>query len=137
MKTVIAANIVSTLFGIPLTSLVFYFFGTTIMNVLGVPGAIDWTKLPLMQKIMMTITLNNLLHLPFSEWSLPCMISAMVLCIPFFFVSVWLEYSVGRRLLGKEQKGSVCRWAWIANACSYTFILIVLGIRLLWTLISG
>lgn len=145
LKAVITANVVSTLFGIPLTSVAFYLFGTTIMHVWGAPSAIDWTRLPLIQKIVMTITLSGLLHLPFSglltaplsDWSLSRLIPAMVLCIPFFFISVLLEYFVGRRFWGKEQRELVRRWAWIDNACSYTFVLIVLGIRLLWMLISG
>lgn len=136
VKAVVTANIVSTLAGIVLTSLMFY-SGGTVLKMWGVHTPV-WglEKLTLVQKLVVIVTQGGPMLLPSSlSWTL--VVSAMVLCIPSFFVSVWLEYLVGRAFFSKEHRGLVLRWAWIANACSYTFVLIVLGIRLLWMLISG
>ena len=136
VKAVVTANIVSTLAGIVLTSLMFY-SGAAVLQMWGLHTPV-WglEKLTLIQKMVVIVTQGGPLLLP-SGWSWTLLASALVLCIPSFFVSVWLEYLVGRAFFSKEQRGLVLRWAWIANACSYIFILIVLGIRLLWMSISG
>ena len=139
VKAVVIANIVSTLVGIPLTLVVFYFLGAAIMHLWGVATPVfgQWEKLTLIQKTIVIATQGGPLQLPTDVWSWTSLASAMVLCIPFFFLSVWLEYLVGRAFFSKGQRGLVLRWSWIANVCSYTFVLIVLGVRLLWMLISG
>jgi hypothetical protein len=50
--------------------------------------------------------------------------AAMVLCVPFFFMSVWLENRVARRSFNKDEWAGVMRWAWIANGVSYGLILL-------------
>lgn len=138
VKTVVAANVVSTVAGIPLILLVAMIAGIAIRQALGLEtgfgGADHWESLTLLQQLVVVVTQGPLLLSSDDKmgWSWIPLASTMVLCIPSFLVSVWLEYLVGRAFFSKEQWGSVRRWAWIANAFSYAFVLLVLGIRLLW-----
>jgi tetratricopeptide (TPR) repeat protein len=54
-------------------------------------------------------------------WMLPT--AALLLLVPFFFVSVWIEYTVARRFVGAEPK--LMSWAWKANALSYSLMAII------------
>jgi len=136
VKMVVAANVASTLVGIPFLLVVFYFAGATILQTEGINtplfGQDHWNHLTITQQAILVVTQGGPLRMPWDSWSWTSLASAMVLCIPSFFLSVWLEYLVGRAFFSKEQWGSVRRWAWIANAFSYAFVLLVLGSRLLW-----
>lgn len=50
----------------------------------------------------------------------------VLLCIPCFFASVWIEYLVANRLTKNEHPVLTKRWAWKANLLTYAPIIIAL-----------
>ncbi len=52
--------------------------------------------------------------------------ASMVLCVPFFLVSVWIEQRLAWRWERGLSVGLIKRWAWRANSATYA--LIVLGL---------
>ena len=63
------------------------------------------------------------------NWMEPA--AAMVLCVPFFFMSVWVEYaSVGFFSHGAVPNQQLLMFEWQANAMSYGLIFCGLGVRL-------
>src|SRR5262249_2389569 len=57
-------------------------------------------------------------------WMMPA--AALLLCIPFFFASVWSEYFIARRLVSPELKSQALSWAWKANQVSYALMAILI-----------
>ena len=57
------------------------------------------------------------------RWSTEVMLCWAILLVPFFLLSVWVEWWVARRMLRKEDRGLATRWAWCANIVSYALIL--------------
>ncbi len=53
-------------------------------------------------------------------------LAALVLCVPFFFVSVFMERAIVARMRRDLPQAAVRRWSWIANGTTYG--LIVLGL---------
>lgn len=45
-----------------------------------------------------------------------------VLLIPFFLLSVWVEWYAARKLLGRNERSRAAIWAWIANGVSYALL---------------
>ena len=64
------------------------------------------------------------------------MFTLMALCIPFFFLSVVVEYAVARRMIALKHDSRVWRWAIEANAISYIMIVAVLLVAL-WSIRSA
>ncbi|HEY9714669.1 MAG TPA: hypothetical protein V6C72_14475, partial [Chroococcales cyanobacterium] len=62
---------------------------------------------------------------PDLHWMIPT--AEVLLLIPFFFVSIWTENLVGRRLFTAQSPEAILHWAWTANSVSYA-ILVLLGI---------
>ena len=58
-------------------------------------------------------------------------VALMALCIPFFVLSVVIEFAVARRLIPLNYQPRVWRWAIEANLVSYVLIEAVLLITLL------
>jgi tetratricopeptide (TPR) repeat protein len=56
-------------------------------------------------------------------WMAPT--AALLLLVPFFFASVWIEYFVARRFLQSQDRQSVMSWAWKANCASYMFMALI------------
>ncbi len=56
-------------------------------------------------------------------WMVPA--AALLLLVPFFFASVWIEYRVARRMLGRDQAPRILAWAWRANMVSYILLALV------------
>jgi hypothetical protein len=48
--------------------------------------------------------------------------AAIVLCVPFYFVSVWPEILVAHRFLPEFERVQVKGWSRVANAVSYRLI---------------
>ena len=61
---------------------------------------------------------------PELAWLVPA--AALVLCVPFFFVSVLIEYSIACRILRELPKSATSQWSWRANLVTYGAI--VLGL---------
>jgi hypothetical protein len=52
--------------------------------------------------------------------------AALILCIPFYLMSVWTEGLLVRRIARVEQKPEAMRWSWRSNSASYALIAVVL-----------
>ncbi len=46
-------------------------------------------------------------------------VAALVLCVPFFFMSVFVGGFIARRLLASRAPAQVRSWSWRANLASY------------------
>jgi len=60
-------------------------------------------------------------------WMVPT--AALLLLISFFFVSVWIENLVARRLIPTQTPEAILHWAWSANAATY---LLLIMLALVW-----
>jgi hypothetical protein len=113
-----AANAVSTLAGIPVTWFVLAAIEMTITD-----GR--WQPIDTPMQAALAVFQQAAWLCPYEgalDWMIPA--AALVLCIPFFFVSVWIEYLVVRRLVANGRQ--VLRFCWWANFWSY------LGIVVFW-----
>ncbi len=125
LKLSAAANVVSTIIGIPLT---WYLLALAENEFLAwfAPSTSE-------NATLVALTLGSPWLMPMDlDRDLPWMIPAagLSLCVPFYFISVLCEALAARRLVGWSQRGDVWRWAWIANALSYLLLVGCLGIRL-------
>ncbi len=114
------ANLASTILGIPVT----WFLLVVCQMLAGGGGAYG---LGTDQSRMIAVTLQSPWLIPY-DTDLPWMIptAAAVLCVPFFFMSVFVEEMSARRFVPKESHPLLRRWSWIANSLSYGCI--VLGL---------
>jgi hypothetical protein len=128
LRMAAAANIVSTLVGIPLT------WGLLVgLQMLAGAGSAEGLDTP--RQKLLAVTLQSPWLIPYEsdlDWMIPA--AAAVLCIPFFFMSVWCENLVARRFFDRLHWVQVRRWSWQANAASYALILLFLGLQLLMVL---
>src|SRR5262249_45044779 len=121
------ANLASTLLGIPFT------YGIMVGSELALWDRIDNVVQGMMTghaNILGPKIVELLLMFPWLPpdgrdmyWMLPC--AVLILCVPFFFVSVWSENFVGRFCVATEQKQLVSQWAWKANVVSYCLMFVV------------
>jgi hypothetical protein len=136
------ANAVSTLVGIPLT------WGILFACEMGLWGALSRTSIgnsswnsPLAQVIGTIFTAPWLAPVGESgSWAVP--LAALVLLIPFFFVSVWVEQQVMKRFFRTPSaeeiqtvvlSGTTLRKAvWGANVLSYGFLFLFAVVWLVW-----
>jgi hypothetical protein len=58
------------------------------------------------------------------SWGWMILVAALTLCIPFFLMSVWVEYLAAEYLRDKVGKNALLKWAWLANSCSYGLIML-------------
>lgn len=112
-----AANAVSTLVGIPLTWIALVF--------------VEWITgggrfLPLDTSFQRFIAVfRSAAWLPPYEGELGWMIplAAIMLCVPFYLVSVVIEFAVVRRMV-TNSRNDVWRFCWRANFASYVVIIL-------------
>jgi hypothetical protein len=110
-----AANAVSTLVGIPVTW--FVLLGIEWMPYfIGIPDNAHW-------QTAIAVTTQWAWISPFGNLGITIPIAAIVLCIPFYCVSVWVEYLVARRMVPNDFR-QVRRFSWWANFWSYTAIVV-------------
>jgi hypothetical protein len=117
LKSVGWANIVSTLIGIPVTGIGIFLFQIAVMAVT------KWQPHTLMGEFV-SATVAWVEYTPY--WMVPA--SVGVVCVPFFFMSVYVERRSMEKHLAQVDGASVRRWAWQANLLSYGLIEIGLGI---------
>jgi hypothetical protein len=120
-----SANLVSTLVGIPVT------WGILVFLQLITGAGAGWGLETPLQKVL-AVTVQSPWLIPYEgdlDWMVPA--AAAVLCVPFFFMSVWCENVVARGLVEKSLRPNVWQWAWLANSLSYGLILLFLGMKLL------
>lgn len=117
------ANLVSSLAGIPIT-----WFLLVILQLAAGGGTAPGID-TLQQKIY-AVTVQSPWLIPYGgedlQWMVPT--ATAVLCVPFFFMSVWIEYLTARRYFERDRRRDVLRWAWSANALSYGFLVGLLAL---------
>ena len=129
LKLAGVANLVSTLVGIPLTWFgVALVFGSLSSRV-DMQAANGGLGADLYYLLLMPCWIN-----PRPE-SWMVVAATIILCVPFFFVSVWVEAAVVRLLAPEVASGQVKRWAWRANGITYGCICILLAGMLVFLLV--
>jgi hypothetical protein len=121
LRMATAANLVSTLVGVPVTWVLL-----VILQCAGVGGGIhglDTTAGKLISAVLQSPWLVP--HEKDFYWMVP--IAAATLCVPFFLMSVGCEYLVARRFFERTEHRRILRWAWLANAASYGMVEVVLA----------
>jgi hypothetical protein len=108
LKLAGAANLLSTLLGIPLAWLGVLALQLAVMATLP-PLRSPWILVPLYAAWLPPMTAAR-------PWLIP--LAAAALCVPCFLVSVWIEGKVALGFKGFDPV-EVRRWAWRANLCSY------------------
>jgi hypothetical protein len=119
------ANATSTLLGIPITWLVL--LG---LEILFTGGGTGYGLNTTAQKIV-AFTVQAPWLIPYEgslHWLIPA--AAIVLCIPFFFTSVYAERLVARRLATGTARSDVVRWSWRANLITYGVVVATLIVLL-------
>jgi hypothetical protein len=125
------ANAVSTLVGIPLVWALLVVIELTFSK--GGQGfGIDtfWRR-------AYAVTVQAPWLIPYESelhWMIP--LAAVVLLVPFFFASVFIERVVFRRVCSSSPE-LARRWSWMANVASYSFILAGLVVVLIVALVHG
>jgi hypothetical protein len=112
-----AANLVSTIVGIPVTWVLLVVLQLSLGG--GRAYGLDtvWTR-------VIAVTFQSPWLIPYDvnpNWMLPT--AAAVLCIPFFFMSVAVESFCARRFT-KDRRRLAWHWSWIANGITYGCIVI-------------
>lgn len=137
-----SANAVSTVVGIPLTWAILFACELGLWGEgLHTPIITSRENSPLAQIVTTILTAPWLRPVGKSErWTIP--LAALVLLIPFLFVSVWVEQQVmntffrvpnGERIKGAESDENTLRKAvWGANALSYGLLFMFVVVWLLW-----
>jgi hypothetical protein len=117
------ANAASTIGGIPVT------WALLVLPLLGVaflPDALRFLAVPFYAA-----------WLPPIEKAWPVPLAMAILCVPFFFASVFVERWVARRFLRCLGTLEVGRWSWVANLWSYGAITVALIIVTVWLYAKG
>jgi hypothetical protein len=131
IKVSAMTNAVSTIAGIPITWL---FLALPLWGI----GAIGFlSKLPkwLSFALMLPFYALWLPPMPESqEWLIP--LSALILCIPFFYASVRIETRVAGKMLKEVKSEDIRFWVWKANIYSYGFICLLLLGCMVWLLLK-
>ena len=112
------ANAVSTLLGIPITWLLL-----VALEMLFTGGGSAYGLHTTTQKIV-AFTVQAPWLIPYEgslHWLVPA--AALVLCVPFFFASVYAERFVVRRLASDAAGSAVVRWSWRANLITYGVVI--------------
>jgi len=123
------ANLVTTLIGVPMTWLLMLFVQFLAFLVgtgLDIGGRWSWIAAPFV-----------LAWLPpgveRATWWIG--MAGAGLSVPLFFVSVWIERRVGRRVLADAATKAIRRWSWWANGWSYAgLVLFWAGLGVKWYL---
>jgi hypothetical protein len=142
LRATAAANVLSTIVGIPITWLALLacemLIGITVSSI----PALDKSHSPAMQVVGFILSAAWLPPMTGNNWwAVP--LATLVLLVPFFFVSVWTEYYVMQRMLpvaateaaqeGEISRGKLARAVRDANLLSYVFLFIFVCLSLVWS----
>lgn len=126
----ITANIISTLFGIPVV------WGVLVLiEFIFLPKFLEpVAKILSPQELILNITLGAAWIAPYAKslfWAIP--VAAMFLLIPFYFISIWIEGFVLTKLFKISTEVTLVeKSCWKANLASHLFLfLFCLGILVL------
>jgi len=112
------ANLVTTLLGVPLA------WGLMLGLELVTTGGTAW-GLATPATRLAAVTLQAAWLIPYEQhlhWMVPA--ASVVLLIPSFFISIWLERWVLRRRWSERDRPTVNRTVWIANLVSYALLFV-------------
>ena len=123
LKISTLANLTSTLLGVPLTWVAGVAAEMGFMWMISGTNAKWVSALEHLQWPFLLVTAPWLGPEP-TPWML--VVASMLLCVPFFFVSVWSEALVARPLLRERSAEQIRRWAWHANLITYGGIVALL-----------
>lgn len=127
VKVTVLANLLSSLVGMLLTSIVVWLLNPTahrLMEMMYNHGAdlnAAWNSSTLFQKFAVSV-MGVIGAGPDKGTMIRIWLCWGLLLIPFFFLSVLSEWWIAKLLLKKEDKRLAKRWAWIANGVSYIAI---------------
>jgi len=117
------ANLVSTVVGIPLA-----WIAALIVELLlaGIGAGLHAVTRGYIPESVVAIAILTLAWIgPESRpWAVPA--AALVLCVPFFFASVYCERRVARRMVSPELYDRVRHWSWRAKLVRYGVIAVLL-----------
>lgn len=125
------ANAVSTLVGIPLV------WGALAAIEMAVSRGGEALGIDSFWHRVYAVTVQAPWRIPYESelhWMIP--LAAIVLLIPFFFASVFVERMVFRRFCPSFPE-LARRWSWVANGATYCFMLCGLVIMLIVALVHG
>ena len=127
IKVTAAANAISTLVGIPIS-----WFALVVLDVVTCGGG-PWQAAASSSDKILSVCRHAAWLWPIPvmkgdlEWAVP--VAALILCIPFYFASVLIEYIVLYRMVAVPPR-QVRRSCWLANLASYSLIVIFWGAML-------
>lgn len=134
LKTALWANLASTFLGIPLAWITLVFVQLNLDGELYYHPKTAWGRLAslIFQAQAAFLPPCRLDLLPAYRFDLQWMIPAaeVILLIPFFFVSWWVEYAVARRMLHNVELSALNEAVFVANRWSY--LLLGLGVSIYW-----
>jgi hypothetical protein len=120
------ANLLSTALGIPLAWIAVvipaWLLGAAADWITGGRGRDDWV-LALMAPLYVAWLPPPSAH---QHWFI--LVAAIVLCIPFFFMSRWLEFRVAKYYVPADGVALARRWSWTGNAVTYGLMIMLLAI---------
>jgi hypothetical protein len=114
-----AANLFSTLLGIPLT-----WIALATLEGLGFSTA---EGLDTPARVLYAVTVQSPWLIPYEDalrWMVP--VATVVLCVPLWLMSAATEYVIARRFFPKAERSALWRWMLLGNAASYAFLLLLL-----------
>jgi hypothetical protein len=127
LRLATTANLFSTILGIPITWVIMLVLSGLIGPNLGDKPYSQWARAA-------SDALGSVWVFPddptlgWQGWMVTR--AAMILCVPFFFMSVAVEGWVVKTSVSKDTRPLVWRWAWQANLVSYGLIEVGLGVML-------
>ncbi len=125
------ANAVSTIVGIPLV------WGLLAFTEIVATGGGRAFGIDSFWQRVFAVTVQAAWLIPYESelhWMVP--VAAIVLLVPFFFASVFVERAVFSRFC-KSSPELALRWSWLANGATYSVILIGLVVTLTVALVRG
>jgi hypothetical protein len=129
LEAVLRANLVTTLIGVPVTWLLMLFvqfLAFVVGSGLDIGGRWSWIAAPFVVAWLPP-------GVERATWWIG--MAGAGLSVPLFFVSVWIERRVGRRVLGEAAPEAIRRWSWWANGWSYAgLVLFWVGVGVKWYL---
>jgi hypothetical protein len=106
------ANILTTILGLPLLWLIIVIAG----------GLIAYIDNNVAYIISLAITFPFWMPPIDKSFSWLILSSTVILMVIFFFISVWIEYLINKKILKNHDPSIIKSWMWKANALSYIFL---------------
>ncbi|WP_159875572.1 hypothetical protein [Aquitalea denitrificans] len=132
VKVAFLANLVSSVAGIPLAWFILLLFEFTASDVFlkwGLSNSYPPSGVRGFEAIILTAPWLGQTN---DNWSVP--FAVIVLLIPFFLVSCWIESWYAAKWLSPSNVKNGVKAMWWANAASYLFLLAMCSIWLIWAI---